>query len=125
MQTKKVLLFNIENAKKIQIENVCKKCNALCKTIAPADYSKTLGELAGVLTIKKNMPPYTGGELPAEMLVFSGFPDNELDEFLKHYRESGISPVALKAVITTTNVFWSAIDTYRELLKESLYYKRK
>ena len=46
------------------------------------------------------------------------FKPDELDVFLKAYREAGIPPVWLKATVTPHNMTWSAAQLYRELAEE-------
>jgi hypothetical protein len=42
----------------------------------------------------------------------------QVDDFLAAYRETGLAPVALKAVVTPGNIRWNAQELFRELLRE-------
>ena len=54
------------------------------------------------------------------MMIFSGMSSEQLDVFLKSYRESGISPIGCKGILTPNNVFWTAEELFQELWKEHL-----
>ena len=56
-----------------------------------------------------------------EMLVFSGMNQQQVDSFLKEYRNRGIEQIGCKAIITPDNVFWTAEKLFRELLKEHTF----
>ena len=60
-------------------------------------------------------------EFPAEMLIFSEMNSDQVDVFLAEYKKSGVEPIALKAVITGNNIFWTAERTQKELLREHLF----
>ena len=40
---------------------------------------------------------------------------------MAEYKKSGVEPIALKAVITGNNIFWTAERTQKELLREHLF----
>lgn len=64
---------------------------------------------------------YDGPEFPAEMLIFSEMNSDQVDVFLAEYKKAGVEPIALKAVITGNNIFWTAERTQKELLREHLF----
>lgn len=41
-----------------------------------------------------------------------------LDMFLKRYKDMGIEPVKLKAVVTATNISWNVYELVTELIRE-------
>lgn len=122
---KKVLLFNVNAEKKTQIEDLCKSFDIQTITIAKEQYNQPLGVLAGIKGVAKSSLPYRGREFKMEMIVFYGVDSDALDKFLKKYRESGIEPINLKAVITFHNMFWSAKKLHSELLKEHMNFQGK
>ena len=113
-----ILLYYMEKTKEKQIRQLCKKLSITVKTVQRADYSQSLGYLAGIEGFARKNAVYLGNELPAEMLVFSGMTSEQIDLFLADYRKMGISPIACKAVITPVNIFWDAGNLAEELLKE-------
>lgn len=115
---KKVLLFNVKEEKNSQIENLCAALGCQAISIAKERYNEPLGALAGIKGVGKSSLPYRGREFKTDMMVLYGIDSDALDKFLKEYREAGIEPINLKAVITFHNMFWSAKKLYGELLKE-------
>ena len=53
-----------------------------------------------------------------EMLVMAFFPQGMVNVFLQTMRRAGISPIALKAVLTPTNAAWSSTQLHEELARE-------
>ena len=97
-----ILLFHVSTEKEQKIREMC----------------KTLG-------FKKENTMYQGSELPAEMLVFSGMDSDQVDVFLKTYRESHLAPIGCKAILTPDNVFWTADQLFRELLQEHMFFTKR
>ena len=56
-----------------------------------------------------------------DLLIFSEMNSDQVDVFLAEYKKSGVEPIALKAVITGNNIFWTAERTQKELLREHLF----
>lgn len=53
-----------------------------------------------------------------EVLIMKNFSSSRIDELLMNLKRSGVSKIALKAVITDTNSKWSFYELYQELKKE-------
>ena len=113
-----ILLFHIEPGKTKQIEAICRPLKIQVSKIKPSSYSQKLGYLADISGFNRENTTYTGPEFPSEMLVFSGMDSDLVDTFLAKYKEASIPPIGLKAIVTPHNVFWSAVDLYKELFKE-------
>ncbi|MDW2797021.1 DUF3783 domain-containing protein [Clostridium boliviensis] len=87
------------------------------KNISPDQTSQTIGYLAG----SEGFEEQPAGECPVveeEILVMKNFSSKRIDELLMNLKRSGVSKIALKAVITDTNSKWSFYDLYQELKKE-------
>lgn len=113
-----ILEFRIDRKKHEVITEIGRKLGIKIIEVSRRDYGQKLGVLAEVAGFKREKKVYSGPELPAEMLVFSGMNSDQLDEFLAQYRESGQPQIGLKAVVTANNVSWDAETLFRELLKE-------
>ena len=98
-----ILLFRINRDKYAVIQNVCRTLGIRIIDVARKDYSQKLGTLAQIQGFTREAKKYDGPEFPAEMLIFS------------------VEPIALKAVITGNNIFWTAERTQKELLREHLF----
>lgn len=118
--TRKVLLFQVNPQKRMQIEKLCHELEMETVTVDRKQYSEFLGFIAGIQGIPKSGKIYQGMDFPMEMMVFSGIHQELLEVFLRKYRELSIDPIALKAVLTPTNIFWNAEQLYQELLKEHM-----
>lgn len=113
-----ILLFQIENNKAKQIQQICNSLQIRCKQVSPSDFNQTLGYLAGISGFKKGKAPLSEKTFPSEMLVFSGIPQPLLDQFLSRYKQALLSPIALKAIITIHNINWTPWQLVTELQKE-------
>jgi hypothetical protein len=122
----KLVIFHTEDTQKEkQIAALCGENGIRTRQILPGDLNKTVGTLAGI----KSNGPVVKGEAAApalpgtpvpEMMIFCGFQSEALDEFLKKYREHGIAPIGLKAIVTPYNYNWSIYQLSRELMQERL-----
>ena len=54
-----------------------------------------------------------------EFMIFNGFADEELDEFLHAYRAAGIPKIQLKAVVTPFNIGWTLYELIEHLKEEA------
>ena len=120
-----VLLFRLGNKKYKAVQQTCKALGIRIVDVARSDYLQKLGALAKIQGFAKEAKKYDGPELPMEMLVFSEMNSDQVDAFLAEYKNTGAEPVALKAVITSNNIFWSADVLQRELLREHLAMTKK
>lgn len=116
-----ILLFRINRDKYAVIQNVCRTLGIRIIDVARKDYSQKLGTLAQIQGFTREAKKYDGPEFPAEMLIFSEMNSDQVDVFLAEYKKSGVEPIALKAVITGNNIFWTAERTQKELLREHLF----
>jgi hypothetical protein len=116
--TAKILFIHIEKSKQRQITVLCRQLGIVPVIVPKRQYAQSLGALAGIAGFFKTGESYDGSELSQEMLVFSGVTTELLDIFLAKYKEAGIAPVDLKAILTPNNIFWNVPMLYEELYKE-------
>lgn len=116
---RKILLFNIGKEKSGKIKALCRRLHIQTIDVPKARYNDALGTLLNIgnFTVKEASPE----PLSTEMMVFSGLTSEDLDVFLKEYKDAGIAPISLKAIVTPSNIFWSANRLYKELMKEKAY----
>jgi len=115
---KKVLLFRTGTVKEKQIRLLGNELDFTVTVVRRTDYLNNLGALAGITGFPRSTKKYAGAELAGEMLVFSGFSSEALDEFLAQYKNRGIEPIPLKAVLTPANIRWTPAALYEELRRE-------
>lgn len=105
---KQVFAIIYDSIKKSSLPGLCADFSAELKDINPNNINSTVGSLMGL-----NIPPDPDTpEIPAvyappEILIFSGFTDNELERFLNEYKENNIPPIKLKGTITPYNLNWT------------------
>lgn len=119
-----ILAFRLDKEKLKTVRSTAQKTGFQVKEISRKDYSQKLGTLAGIEGFSRKSQLYDGPEFPLEMMVFSGTDSTQLDTFLNAYKQTGAQPVPLKAVITQHNIFWTAENLYKELLKEHMHFNR-
>lgn len=124
MGQKKVLLFHISGKKQNQIKKLCSLLGIAAVSVDESRHGEQIGVLAGI-TGFKGKTDSNSKTVSAEMLVFSGMDSEEMDRFLSEYKKNGIEPVALKAVVTPDNIFWTAEQLFRELMMECCHYKKQ
>lgn len=121
--SKLILINNIKGEKLSKLEALCKIQNIRIKRVAYALLGQPVGFLANTVGMKKTGSVYKGGEIQDEILVFADFDDKDLDNFLAGYKEAGIEPIALKAVVTPANMNWTFVELYHELVQERKAYE--
>lgn len=105
-------------AKAQQIIKLCQSLQFAAKPIRGVDAGKTVGVLTGIPGASAKADKLPVGYALPELLIFRDFSETALDLFLAAYRKSGISPVALKAVVTEHNVNWTLYALVEELQRE-------
>lgn len=121
-QKSMILYYVQDEKKKIQMEVLGMSMSITTKSLKPSDLNTQVGTLAGI----KNIKPLDLTQVekaPAifcmpEIIIFSGIPDKKLDEFLYSYKQVGLTPTKLKAVITPKNINWTLYQLIRELSAE-------
>lgn len=115
-----VLMFGLNKEKEAAVRAIGSTIGADVVAVERRDYSQKLGMLAGVQGFSRDQTVYNGPNFPVEMLVFSGMNSVQVDTFLAEYKKTGVPAVGLKAIVTPHNVFWTAEELFKELLKEHL-----
>lgn len=110
----KLLMFNISDPKKReQLKVLSVRLNYRCMDVPPEKQGNSLR----ALLLEKDSGERGFVPFSEEMLVMNGFPMGDLDFFLDELRRTG-NGVGLKAVVTETNVSWSALQLHHTLMLE-------
>ncbi|MBO7662663.1 MAG: DUF3783 domain-containing protein [Clostridia bacterium] len=116
----KVLAFNIEQPEKVQeLSILALRLNYKLITVP----CRQQGCLIRDLLDGRDTPPAPGVPFEEEMLVFYGFEHEDLNFLLNELIRTN-RRVALKAVVTATNVEWTASQLYLQLKKENMEMKK-
>ena len=127
MKGERVLLYQLrgtEAAKKLQ--PVLLQMGIRIKCVEPEEYGLPIGVLAGLEKApeeSQKSPTPTGNEassveISAPMMVMCGFSSSRVDAFLQQMRRAGVPRIALKAMLTPTNRYWTSRELFRKLQKE-------
>lgn len=121
--SKIILVNNIKENKIAGFENLCKSQNIKIKKVPYSFLGQPIGFLAQIPGMKKTGAVYKGSAIEDEVIVFSDFDDKDLDEFLEGYKNTGLEPIDLKAVVTPTNMNWTFVELCNELVQERNAYR--
>lgn len=109
-----IYMYNIKGKKAIEIKNICRALNIGYREINEDEYGYKLGYLLGMTDDETKGE---SGRIDDEMLYLIGFSDGLLNIFLKLLR-SKKCPVALKSVMTETNINFTSYELYNEISAE-------
>lgn len=110
-----LLAFAVSEDRLSRLRFACMRLGVTVHPVAPEDYAQPLGALLG-LQPRVEAAPQEGPV--GEMLVMCAFDEALLNRFLAALRQLRIAPFRLKAMLTPTNVGWSAHQLYAELSAE-------
>ena len=114
-----ILIFNPPEIEQLlKVEMALFPLHIRLRKIGPADYSHSLGYLAGMKDLPAAEEAYSGPELPGTLFVFCFLSDGRLDQALAALRKSGAGPFPYKAILTPTNCEWTAPACFEEIRKE-------
>ena len=111
-------LYNLRNDKGRQIEMLCLTNGIACRHVNSEDYGKYIGYIAEIDGYKAEDKTPIKELFTDEMIIFKGFDQELLSNFLAMYRQAGIAVIPLKAGLTPTNVGWSSTELHAELQQE-------
>ena len=110
-----VLFYNLENKKGSALRLLCLKLRIRVRAVKASEYAEPIGALAG-------LAPMTNAacdqDFSDEMVVMVNFGSKLLGQLLNEMRAMHQPGVALKAVLTPTNMHWNSIQLHEELLRE-------
>lgn len=109
-----VLLYNLDSEKGRRIKLLCLPLRIRARNVSPEEYGLSLEDLLNGGAPAEEAPP----AFAEEMLVMSGLGQNQMDQLLNGFRRKKIPTVALKAVVTPTNLRWDSCRLRDELLAE-------
>ena len=107
--------FSAERLSKLRF--LCMKLGVTVRVVAPEEESLPLAQLCG-MEAEKQAETQPDGAVDREMLVMAGFSGPMVNALLASMKQFRFAPVALKAVLTETNVDWTGPYLCRELKKE-------
>ncbi len=116
MSAPAILVYNIDNQRKLKLLFVCSQLKLRLISVPRADYGQPIGALAG---LRKRVPgEYAGEGFSDEMLVMVNFSNHLLNAFLGALRQNHVQGIALKAILTSANAEWDSVKLRNELMEE-------
>ena len=110
-----LLMYNIPPEKSRKIKAIALQLGFRIRVVKPEEFGQSVGCLAGLPETQVQ----GGGEaFTDEMLVLCGVEGRAFHSFLAQLREKKV-PVALKAVLTEHNAFWTSSKLHESLVQES------
>ena len=117
--TPTVLLYNFRDpARRARIRGWLERNGIRPLDVAPTELHHSLGALLGLPGFDREPGLWLGRGFDEEMLVMFVLQGTMLRDFLAFFREEGLPPVALKAMITPTNVNWTSLALHEALKEE-------
>jgi len=115
MNTPTILAMNIQPEKLGKLRFLCLRLGIRVQIVEQRSFGCAVGDLAAgsAAPVRGKWAPFAD-----EMLVMASFRPGMLDAFLGGFREMGIAPVALKAMLTETNASWTLERLHAALREE-------
>lgn len=114
-----ILLYNFQPDERTHaIRGYLNRNSVTVRSVHAPEFLESLGFLFGMPGFIKNPQFNLGGNFTEEMMVLKDFSSEQLDAFLKFFRQNGLTPVSLKAVLTSVTQHWNSLQLYEELKKE-------
>lgn len=117
-----LLTYNLSPDAFIALRALCAKLGIRCRPVKPEEYALPVGALAGIPVAADASSAAEAG-FDDGMLVICHMLSDQLDALLEGLRQGG-PRVALKAVLTPSNVAWSAYRLHAELAREHAALRR-
>ena len=117
-----LLTYNLSPDAFIALHALCGKLGIRCRPVKPEEYALPIGALAGIPVAADASSAAEAG-FDDGMLVICHMLSDQLDALLEGLRQGG-PRVALKAVLTPSNVAWSAYRLHAELAREHAALRR-
>ena len=109
-----VLMYNIQDGKRLKIKLLCNKLNIRAREIDKSEFGLKLSTLLGLDDDTSVAPD---SDFDDEMLYLSDFYGSMLNIFLNQLKRQK-TPVALKAIKTDANIGFTSFELYKELCEE-------
>ena len=118
MNAPQILMYNLDNPRKLKILMICGQLKIKARSVAVSDYAQPIGALAGLRS--RTDAVYSGTGFPEEMLLMVNFSGALLNGFLNAMRQNRLPGIPLKAVLTDANADWDSVRLHDEILREHI-----
>ena len=111
-----LLCYNLQGDRSQKIKGLAMRLKVRVRAVAPEEYAQPLAALCGMEPAAQTPAP--AEPFTDEMLVLAHFTPELLNRFLYSFRSAGLPPVALKAMLTETNMRWDSATLHQQLAEE-------
>ena len=113
------LLYNFNDPERLrQIRRYLNRQKVKTRIVTAPEFLHPLGYLFEIPGFHPSSQFNLGSNFSDEMIVLKDFSSEQLDEFLAFFKENGLLPVNLKAMLTPVTVHWDSLKLHDELMKE-------
>ena len=113
------LLYNFNDPERLrQIRRYLNRQKVKTRIITAPEFLHPLGYLFEIPGFQPSSRFNLGSNFSDEMIVLKDFSSEQLDEFLAFFKENGLLPVNLKAMLTPVTVHWDSLKLHDDLMKE-------
>lgn len=114
-----ILLYRLTDAKRrAKVVSALLPLRLRIKTVHPEEYNHPLGYLAGLEDFVPSQTPYTGDDLPQEMMVMAGLSSQRVDAVLRALVKNKAGHFPYKAILTETNKNWTSTHLFHSIAAE-------
>ena len=123
MIVRKPMILYYDNGQKEKSKSMKRALEHMGITFVPitgAHFLQTVGHPAKVKGFPaRKIPPFQNTpEITKDVLIMCNFTEEKLDMFLNSMKAGVVPQVALKAVLTAQNCFWTFAQLFQELEEE-------
>ncbi|MDD3214680.1 MAG: DUF3783 domain-containing protein [Eubacteriales bacterium] len=111
-----LLCYNLSETQSRKIRLLAMKLMVRIRVVNPEEFGETLAALCGMEPVAQ--APAPEDRFTDQMLVLGHFTHDLLNRFLYGFRQTGIPQVALKAMLTDTNMHWNSATLHSQLAEE-------
>lgn len=112
-----LLTYNLNPQDEKALRALCDRLQFDCRAVRRDEYALPVGALAGI-PISKDAPSAPVEPFDDMMLVICHAMRDQLDALLSGLRQPDLPRIALKAVLTPSNVTWNSCRLRDELARE-------
>lgn len=117
-----VLCYNMHGERADQVRKLAAGLGIEAFLVPQEAYLQKIGALCGLFAPTDEA--YHGDGFEGEMMLMAFFEKGLLSRFLDGFREQGLTPVHLKAMLTEKNSEWNSLALQAELQDEYEHFKK-
>ena len=121
-----VLLYHFtDEEKENKIKAVLKRMKIKTKNISGEMMSQKVGYLVGMPSFKETISEEPVEPFDQEVMVMQGINNKRTNEILLNFKAEDIEKIALKAIVTPYNIFWTFSRLCKTIQKDHLVIKEQ